>query len=112
MLLNLRYQNSDGITDDRLEIGDRLLRKDMGKHLSLRLMLRLNTGVGHMSEFSCTSVIPSIFEEVCSMAVDVVHSSRIGYGDVLRCDANMGTELLVRLIDGKIMLIFQILEDP
>lgn len=51
-----------------------------------------------------TPGVHSRFEKAIAMAIDGIHSIRIGHADVIRCNADNRTKLLVSLVDNGITL--------
>ena len=64
-----------------------------------------------LSIFSGAAIIPSVFQKVGSVAIDIRHSLWIRDGNVVWCNPDMGAELLMSFVDCEIMMIFDILED-
>jgi hypothetical protein len=58
-----------------------------------------------------TTIIPSIFQKVGSVAINLRHSPGIRNGNVVWCNPDVSAEFLMSLVDCKIMVIFGILED-
>jgi hypothetical protein len=73
-------------------------------------MFSLVPCIRHVPIFTSAAIIPCVFQHSCAVTIDVIDGSGLENGNVIRCDANMGTEILVSLVDCKIVLISQIID--
>lgn len=108
MPVDLCYQRGDGVRDNGPKARDGLLCKDVCKELPLGLMFGLDLHVGHVPEVACPAVVPSVFEHPRTMSVNINHDICAQNGDVVWCDTDMATELLVRTVDGEVVLVLKL----
>lgn len=108
MPVDLCHQRGDGARDDGLKVGDGLLCKDVCKELPLGLVFGLDPYVGHVPEVACPTFVTSVFEHPSTVCINVDHGIFAQNGDVVWCDTDMATELLVRMVDGEVVLVLKI----